>query len=307
MLPHGIMFHHFHDDGHPQGQGSISARQLADLIEFLGPQRILPAHEWLDRARAGQLADGNLCLTFDDNLRSQYDIAGPVLRNFGLTVFWFVYTSVLQGALERLELYRRFRITAFEHTDDFYAVFIQAVEQSDYGPEARTLLAAFDPETYLAEFPFYSETDRRFRYVRDEVLGPERYVAVMDRLITSRGLRLRSLADNLWMDDDCLRRLHDAGHIIGLHSHTHPTRLAKLDADAQKREYRANHEHLTQLFGEQPACMSHPCNSYNDDTLRVLRELGIVLGFRANMTQRGHSPLELPRQDHANILAEMCV
>ena len=51
--------------------------------------------------------------------------------------------------------------------------------------------------------------------------------------------------------------------------------------------------------------MSHPCNSYNDDTLAILRDLGIVLGFRANLADDTNSLLELPRQDHATILADM--
>ena len=30
--------------------------------------------------------------------------------------------------------------------------------------------------------------------------------------------------------------------------------------------------------------MSHPCGSYNGDTLKVLKELGIELGFKQIMT-----------------------
>ena len=91
-MPHGVMFHHFFDARHPAGQGAISAGQLADLIAFLGRDRILPAAEWQRQAEAGTLAPDALCLTFDDNLRCQYDVALPVLRDEGLTAFWFVCT-----------------------------------------------------------------------------------------------------------------------------------------------------------------------------------------------------------------------
>ena len=30
--------------------------------------------------------------------------------------------------------------------------------------------------------------------------------------------------------------------------------------------------------------MSHPCGSYNEDTLQILKELGIELGFKQVMT-----------------------
>ncbi len=307
MRPHGVMFHHFHDDHHPKGQGSISAQQLADMIEYLGPDRILPAEQWLARGAAGALADDHLCLTFDDSLRCQFDIAYPVLQEYGITAFWFVYTSVLQGELERLELYRQFRITRFDDMDDFYAAFFEAVRGSAYASDVERRLAHFDHADYLADYPFYTPADRRFRYVRDELLGPRRYNEVMDSLIASCQLDLHKLSENLWMDDDCIRRLDTAGQIIGLHSHTHPTRLASLDAVSQRREYRLNHDYLTQLLSKPPVTMSHPCNSYNDDTLRMLREQGMMMGFRANMARPTTSMLEYPRQDHANILAEMLV
>jgi hypothetical protein len=52
--------------------------------------------------------------------------------------------------------------------------------------------------------------------------------------------------------------------------------------------------------------MSHPCNSYNDATLVILRELGIVLGFCSNMLRPiAPSPLEYPREDHANLLKRL--
>jgi hypothetical protein len=51
--------------------------------------------------------------------------------------------------------------------------------------------------------------------------------------------------------------------------------------------------------------MSHPCNSYNATTLSVLRELGITVGFRANMAAGKISELEYPREDHANLVGAL--
>jgi peptidoglycan/xylan/chitin deacetylase (PgdA/CDA1 family) len=127
----------------------------------------------------------------------------------------------------------------------------------------------------------------------------------MDVLIGSMGIELESLADGLWMKPEDLRRLHADGHVIGLHTHTHPTRLERLHPRQQLREYRDNYTYLMTLLGEPPVAMSHPCNSYNVETLAILSRLGIKLGFRANMARREHSALEYPREDHANVLREM--
>lgn len=305
MQPHGIMFHHFHDRHHPAGPGSLSADELAAVIRFLEPERILPAREWLARALAGRLDAHDRCLTFDDNLRCQYDVALPVLRDFDLRAFWFVPTSMMQGDLQRLELYRTFRVKYFDEIDDFYEAFFRTLATSDHAELAEQALRRFHPSTYLADFPFYSEADRRFRYLRDEVLGPARYNRIMDALIGAMGIEPDTLASGLWMNPDHIRELHADGHLIGLHTHTHPTRVAHLDQQHQLREYRDNYMYLMTLLGEPPTTMAHPCNSYNQDTLAILRRLGIKIGFRANRVLTQHCELEYPREDHANIARQM--
>ena len=59
--------------------------------------------------------------------------------------------------------------------------------------------------------------------------------------------------------------------------------------------------------------MSHPCGSYNSDTLRILDELGIELGFKQFMSvekEKGmkkinNSTLEIAREDHSEIIKKI--
>jgi hypothetical protein len=59
--------------------------------------------------------------------------------------------------------------------------------------------------------------------------------------------------------------------------------------------------------------MSHPNGSYNDDTLKILQELKIELGFKPimsiepekNMKKINNSSLEIARQDHSKIVKMM--
>ena len=49
--------------------------------------------------------------------------------------------------------------------------------------------------------------------------------------------------------------------------------------------------------------MSHPLGNYNDDTLKILKKLGINIGFRSSLSPSYiKSALEIPREDHANII-----
>ena len=127
----------------------------------------------------------------------------------------------------------------------------------------------------------------------------------MDALIASMGLTIDQLAEELWLTPDHLRMLHDEGHVIGLHSHTDPLRLAALPADRQQHEYAENQRILREILGEPPVTVAHPRNSYTAETLAILRRLGVRVGFRADMAGGFDSALECPRQDALELVREL--
>ena len=132
-------------------------------------------------------------------------------------------------------------------------------------------------------FSFYTDEDRTFRYVRDKLLGPVNYCKVMDSIIENSTLNVSSIKDNLWMKKNQVVELAKNNHIIGLHSHSHPTEIKSLPIDKQEDEYQMNYNILTRDLGLDIYTMSHPCNSYNEDTKAVLKGLNVNFGFRANM------------------------
>lgn len=298
--PFGVMFHHFHGDAHPPVQGSLSAAGLREVLLAHGAQRIAPARAWQEQAITGRLLPGAACLTFDDSLKSQHDVAAPVLRELGLTAFFFVYTSVWEGALARFELHRQFRNRCFASVEEFNRCFLAAAVTGAGGRECAAALSSFEPSSYLEPFAFYSDDDRRVRFLRDEVLGPDRSAELLDEMMAARGVPPASLAENLWLSAAELKALHDQGHVVGLHSHTHPLRMARLSEPEQEAEYAINSERLAAVTGERPRTMSHPSNSYDARTLAVLGRLGVTLGFRSDM-RGGGGPLEQPRQDHVTL------
>jgi len=306
LPPHGLMFHHFYDDFHPAGQGAIDKSAFDNLIEFVGAPRILSAPEWFARHDARRLQPGDTCITFDDGLCCQYDVAAPVLKHYGIKAIFFVNTGALNGDAHRLEFYRYFRTVAFASVDDFYSTFMGALQNSPYAPRARAALEAFVPANYMSTCPFYTDADRVFRYLRDDVLGAVEYYSLMDGMIAARGYVCdETMRKRLWLSREQMIALHGEGHLIGLHSHTHPIVLKNLCVKDQESEYRTNQEILAALLGETPFCMSHPSNSYSETTLEILGRLGVRLGFRADMQNGYMSNLEYRREDHANLMKEM--
>ncbi len=302
MAAHGIMFHHFHDAVHPVQQGSIDAQQFEEILQRVGIDRILSAPVWMEKAQAQTLSETDVCLTFDDSLRCQYDVAVPVLEKWGLTAFWFVYTSIFEGTLEKLEVYRWFRSTQFSSLEEFYEVFFEAFARVPLSENQRQLVSAFRPEKYLEDYSFYSKEDRKFRFLRDQILKKDRYEALMDGLLSKYSLDFTELQSKLWMSPENVKSLKEAGHEIGLHSHSHPTAFNELPKAQQQSEYTRNHQVLTKMIGEEPRSMSHPCNSYSETTLEILRKLGVQVGFRSNSKEGFSSSLEFPREDHADLL-----
>ncbi|HPQ24713.1 MAG TPA: polysaccharide deacetylase family protein [Gammaproteobacteria bacterium] len=299
----GAMFHHFHDAGmHRRGQGSLSADGFRALLGNLSSEHnILVPGDYVERARAGALSADDICLSFDDALLCQYDVAVPVLDEFGIKAFFFVYSSIFTDTPDSLELYRDFRNASFDDIEDFYRAFFEELAQRL--PRTQCRYADTYPADYLADFGFYTDNDRRFRFVRDQVLTQGEYDHLMTDMMDRVGYPREERKAQLWMTAQHVAELDAAGHEIGLHSHSHPMQMRMLDRAAQEAEYRLNRRMLGDICGRPPRTMSHPCGSYNDDTLDVLRNLGIVLGFRSNMSPvHGGSLWEMPREDHANLM-----
>jgi peptidoglycan/xylan/chitin deacetylase (PgdA/CDA1 family) len=269
----GIMFHYFHKG--KQIQGSLSSKQFEDIIKHL---EIVPAKEWL-KTRKG------VCLTFDDGLINQYQIALPILKKYNLTAFWFINSAPLVGDIVPLEVYRYFRNKYFKSINEFYEEFFNLT------PDVHV------PHDYLSEYPFYSKNDIKFRFIRDRILDTDLYHHIMDKLMESKKINTDKLIDKLWMNSHQIQDLHNNDHIIGLHSHTHPTTLSNLTQLDQLKEYKYNLNILMYMLGDIPTTMSHPCNSYSNITLDILKRLGIKLGFRSNNIKKDYSLLEYPRKD----------
>ena len=300
------MFHHFHDERNLPAQGSLSSSDFRKMIEWLSSKySLLGASEYKQKFEDKSLIDSDICLSFDDALKCQYDVAVPILNQLGIDVFLFVYSSAFTENPDPLEIYRYFRTSSFIDIDEFYEDFFQVVEQKDLR-EFSNHHSKYKKLDYLSPFPFYSENDKWFRYLRDQYLTGDQYHEIMLDLMLKKDFDTNLAKQYLWMSEKDLVDIENEGHLIGLHSYSHPTQMSKLSKSEQELEYQKNYEHLTQLIGKPIKAMSHPCGDYNENTLSILSEIGIEIGFRSSMSVKDiRSPLEIPREDHANVFKEM--
>ena len=307
---HGITFHHFHDDEmHQRSPGSLDKDSFYKMINFIGKNNILDADVFLEKLKKNKIKENEVCLTFDDGVKSQIDIALPILEELKIKSFFFVYSSIFKDKPNNLEIFRYFRTNYFDNVDKFYNNFYKVLDKN--------LITFFKnndkkiKETKI-KFPFYRTEDIKFRLVRDIFLTKSQYEENTFSLIKEKQLNYKDFYQKIFFQKSDLQTLNNLGHLIGLHTHTHPTLLEKLNYDEQKNEYEKNLSSISSILDKpknEIKCMSHPCGSYNNDTLEILKELGILLGFKQIMTiesEKGmkkinNSFLEIAREDHSTI------
>lgn len=302
--PHGIMFHHFHDQrNHQPSQGSINANQFIKIIEFIGVKNILPPEVWMDKILSGTLESHNVCLSFDDNIRSQYDIALPILEKFNLKAFFFVNSAIYSGYIDKLELYRHFRENYFENLNQFYNDFFKRLYSQSEFNWIEQKIKDINFSEYKKNYIFYTFFDRKFRYVRDEILGHKDYYKFMDDWIVEYKINFNNLKEKLWFSEKNITEMYKKEHHFGLHSHSHPTKIENLNIHEQENEYIKNFNFIKNLLSFEPVSVSHPSGSYNQETLKILKNLGIKIGFMDNIQKKiNTSFLEIPRENHTNLV-----
>jgi peptidoglycan/xylan/chitin deacetylase (PgdA/CDA1 family) len=301
------MFHHFHGKNHPVGQGSISSDDLDQILKYIKRDfKILNIDDFYQRALDGKLADDETCLTLDDSLLCQYEIATPVIESHGLTALFNIYSSAFSGSPDPLEIYRYFRSVSFETFDDFFDDFFQLIKMNFSRENAEGMSKFSEHRDIYDGFPFYTENDKVFRFFRDKILGPQNYNLIMLELMNKKSFDAAEVPSKVFMTVPQLADLHQRGHVLGLHSDTHPTQIDLLSKKSQMREYEINFDFLMNITATGAKMVGHPCGRYSETTLEVLSELGVRVGFRSSLNiPYAKSLLEIPREDHSNILKKM--
>ncbi len=280
MIPtaHGILAHYFHGDDRLPAQGSLSEADWRAGLDAYGT-RLVPAREWIDRLLSGRQKD-EVCASFDDGL-SESLLALPELHKRGLTANFNIYTGPYLGVANELERYRWIRNFAFGDVKAFY-VMAQAV--AGYG-EA--------PADYLTDRDYLTDSDRAFRHWRNHARSTE-YEEVMDKLWAVSEDRERFAWP--WLSEDNIRTLDGLGHVIGLHTHSHPTEMSCLSKEQQALEYATSRLIVGNILNRpvrEITVGAHPCGSYTDYGLTWLRDNGLRVMWAA--TKDGDSPLTAPR------------
>lgn len=300
----GVVFHYFEDEKHIRCQGSLSASQFNQLLDELEKKYIIISpEEYLDCFERKEHLGNRVFLSFDGGLKSQVDIAYPLLKERGLSAFWFPYTNVLTGEIAPIEIYHHFRFYCYNDIDIFYDEFLTSF-MNFVGKQAaeRYLLEASNNLQYEWG-KYYSKNDRIHKYLRDNILSLDGMNSIMTELMLKHGYQPEQFYDGLWITPSDLVEISENGNIVGSHSHTHPFRLDMLSPEEQLWEYCKSKEVLETILGKKVQCVTYPANRYSESTIKMVKKAGYHYGFT---TMKGlDTRFEIQRIDHAMLLRRL--
>ena len=115
----------------------------------------------------------------------------------------------------------------------------------------------------------------------------------------------RNAKIKLFMSKKNIKSLINYQNSIGLHSDSHPINIYKLSFNRQYKDYKKNYDFLVKNFKVKTSYMSHPFGRYNKDSLKVLKKLGIKIGFLSSPVKSIKSNLEIGRVDHNKFINEV--
>ncbi len=308
---HGIMFHHFHDQiKHKKQQGSISKNDFRKIINYIGRDNIINAEEFKDAILKKKQLKNKVCFTFDDSLKCQFDVAVPVLDEYEIKSFFFIYSSLYDNKPDMLEVYRYFRMNSFKSIDVFYKSFYKIFSEIINYFDLKNYEKKFQKQliNYKKKSPYLSYNDIKFRITRDYILKNNDYAKIMLLMFKRYNFDYKPIMKKLYLTKNNLNVLKKNGHIIGMHSHNHPTILKQLSYKKQLLEYKKNKKFIKDILGiDKVETMSHPNGSYNMNTLEILKDLKVVIGFKPSMLIDGNikninnTNLEIARENHSII------
>jgi peptidoglycan/xylan/chitin deacetylase (PgdA/CDA1 family) len=231
-----------------------------------------------------------VAVTFDDGFADNYEIAAPILARYDIRAVFYVTAALIgtNSAPWYCRLRFAFATTQRREWRDPDTGWMHSLNTQD-GRE-KALLAAFDSCASLAGNR-QEETVARIEWDLESDLQ-----AIRD-------------GSRFMMDWDQVRRLNQAGHVVGSHTLTHPNVAHVISEEILRRELSESKRQIEEAVGSTVDHFSYPhpalIPQWNEETVAMTRRVG----YRSAVTttpgpvRATADPLRLtrvgaPRADH---------
>ena len=209
--------------------------------------------------------DMNNCvmLTFDDATIDHYKYVYPILKKYNCSGLFFVASNVFNNSILNIQyIHRLLSLNCF---DQIYDDFIQKLQENN----------VIVDDINIKDKIVYFKQNLQFKLekkIRNKILN-----YLVDKYKVSKDF------ENYYITKEQLKEMKENGMFIGLHTENH-LNLSLLSYKQQKQEVFDNLKKLKlfKLIDDDLISIAYPFGYYDDDTLKIMRELGVKFGFKAN-------------------------
>jgi peptidoglycan/xylan/chitin deacetylase (PgdA/CDA1 family) len=294
-----IMYHYVRDFGTSHFKNikgmDISAFEkqiiyLKSNYNIIDPSLILDAN-YLPR-------DKDVILTFDDGYRDHFDYVYPILKKYNLSGIFFLSTAVLHN--KALLVNQIQHLLAFLPLDLLYDELICLLNQSYTEDEVDNLVFDYSKESR------YDDARTIFiKKILQFVLPDEIRIGLVKSLFKKHiPLNENDFIDYLYLSKNQIEEMKNNGMYFGAHTFSHP-HLAELNYKNQLIEIQRSIDDLAGI-GISSDFFCYPYGSYNDDTMKILFNLGVKFAFTTDPKECRSldSNFSIPRLDCNDITSE---
>ncbi|MDX2047947.1 MAG: polysaccharide deacetylase family protein [Chitinophagaceae bacterium] len=298
-----LMYHRIADTGFDPWSLCVSPSRFENQVKLLKNKYNVIGYQQL-----GEYFEGNsvkedfILVTFDDGYLDNYETAAPILTKYNCPAIFFI-TS---GAIDRSRLF---------WWDVLEGIFLnRRTLPSTLNIQAGSINFSCNTETiareeklrlynaYGAWLSFLKQlTDRQALFLKTweymRYLQPELQQQMLGLLQEWSKLKKEEIPLPGIMNMQQLKQLSENTLFeIGGHTLSHPA-LAHFDKSIQEKETGTSIMQLEQWLGKKITCYSYPFGSYNNETLQIIKGLGIKYAFttKPESINKQLSPTELPR------------
>jgi peptidoglycan/xylan/chitin deacetylase (PgdA/CDA1 family) len=236
-------------------------RQMRFLVRHFD---VMSLREAVDQVESGTpFRRRSAVVTFDDGYRNNFDVAHPVLREFGVPATYFVATDFIGGV-------RRpwwDRVQEMVHPSRRLGTVKVTVDSGD---------RSFDLSTVPARRRLYLDVMRAVQS------RPSEEQSIMGGLERSLGAPERASDGNGFVDWDELRAVASEPLVeVGGHSGSH-AHLSSLSQEDARVEVLGSKQTLENALGVSVTSFAYPYGtqaSYTEETVEILKEAGFSCGL----------------------------
>ncbi len=304
------MYHRIAEPSNDPCRVCVSPHHFSEQLKVLKKHcRLLPLHQIVEAAQAGESLERTVGITFDDGYADNLFTAKPLLEEHNVPATMFISTGNWQhnqefwwDTLDRIFLQpgNLPEALCIEIAGNFYRWSLGDVVQyseADFERDRRWTIYTPSKADPTIRHSIYRSLSRLFFPLPEQ----ERQ-SLLTQLVNWAGINSTGRLTHRSLSPEEVRQL-GKGNLIDIGAHTvHHPQLATLSTTLQQQEIQQSKVDLETLLGRSINSFAYPYGNYNTQTVDLVRTTNFAYACSTNANKVGHKSdcYQLPRVEVQN-------